>query len=356
MKRLIFVLTLLGALLLSGCAGEVSTETEPPEVSATEPVTETTHATEPSQTTTPPETQEVPTETIPDAPEEPLILRCSQVTLTQEGQSLQLYVGSRDRSQIQWSSSDPAVASVEDGVVTFLTQGETEILAVTPWEEVSCLVRCDLNFDRRKPLMLPPEQQYVPDSYFDDAVFVGDSVTYILSVHATAQNALSNAQFLCRSSYGIHNGIINYMNLTYRGQEYRFEDAIAATGCSKLFILLGMNDLGVYGVDQTIRDWSKYLERVRSTCPDITIYIISLLPMWPGSENNTLTNPNIDRYNALLEELAWQENCHYIDIASYMKSADGALAAGYSLDEYVHPSELGSKIILQALKAYTGYQ
>lgn len=356
MKRMIFALVLVGALILSGCGEPAQAATDPAEIPVTEAATETFLETEPSETTIPSQTQEEPAETLPEAPEEPLVLYCSEVTLIQEGQSIQLYTGSRDRNQIVWSSSDPQIATVEDGLVTFLSEGDARITATTPWEEVSCLVHCDLSYDRRKPLMLPPQEQYVPDSYFDDAVFVGDSVTYIISVYATDQNALGNAQYLCRSSYGIHNGIINYIKLTYRGEEYRFEDAIAATGCKKVFILLGVNDLGVYGVDQTIQEWSIYLERIRKTCPDVSIYIISLLPMWPGSEHKTLTNSNIDTYNSKLAELARQENCHFIDVAPYMKAADGALAEGYCSDEYVHPSRLGSMVFLQVLKAYTGYQ
>ena len=69
------------------------------------------------------QTQEEPAETLPEAPEEPLVLCCSEVTLIQEGQSIQLYTGSRDRNQIVWSSSDSQIVTVEDGLVKLLMPG-----------------------------------------------------------------------------------------------------------------------------------------------------------------------------------------------------------------------------------------
>jgi lysophospholipase L1-like esterase len=133
------------------------------------------------------------------------------------------------------------------------------------------------------------------------------------------------------------------------------EDAVAATGAKKVFIMLGMNDIALYGIDATMEYWVTLLSRIRQKCPDVQIYIQSMSPIWTGGEVGALRNENADRYNQRLQTFAAQQGCGYIDVASYLKDSTGGLATRFCSDNYVHLTYAATERWVQVLKAYTGY-
>lgn len=210
----------------------------------------------------------------------------------------------------------------------------------------------------RSPVLAAPTDYTVDASFFDDAVFVGDSVSLKLSYYAASSGELGKAKFLTVGSFGVGNAIYDHPDtkLTYQGVSYtNAEEAIAATGAKKLFIMLGMNDIGRFGVDGSITNWGTLLGLIRSTCPNITIYIQSMTPVWTGGERGGITNTNADSYNAKLKTFAESNGCKFIDVASYMKDSTGGLATAFCSDSYVHLTTEGAKTWVQVLKAYKNY-
>lgn len=361
------ILALLLALTMvlscfAGCgqsAPEASAQTQEsssaaPEETTTEPVTE---ATKP--------------------PKGEFTLERDELTLITAGETWNIYVGTVDAALVTWTSSNESVATVENGIVTAVSKGETTITAEYEGQRLTCKVYCNLhstpgkdpvittdpteppetnpNAGQRDPQLLAPADLKVDSSFFDDAVFVGDSVSLKLSYYAGSSGLLGNAKFLTRGSYGVANGVYDYLLLAWQGQEMTIEDAIAATGASKLFIMLGMNDVALYGVDKTIEHWGMLLERIRSKNPTIVIYIQSMTPVWTGGEIGDLNNRTIDTYNAALEVFARENGCGFIDVAPYMKDSTGGLATSYCSDQYVHFTDAGCDTWIKVLKAYNGY-
>lgn len=363
-KVTVFALILALLMSLTGCKAPETPETEPVETT-----------TEPSvQDPVVPETTE-PVATKP--PKGEFALEREELTLITAGETWNIYAGTVDASLVTWTSEDESVATVENGIVTAVSKGETTVTAVYEGQTLTCKVYCNLhtapgnvpeitvdptdppeenpNAGQRDPVYLPPTDLKVDSSFFDDAVFVGDSVSLKLSYYAGSSGLLGNAKFLTRGSYGVANGVYDYLLLTWQGQEMTIEDAIQATGASKLFIMLGMNDVALYGVDKTIEHWGMLLERIRSKNPTIEIYIQSMTPVWTGGEIGDLNNTTIDAYNAELEVFARENGCRFIDVAPYMKDSTGGLATAYCSDQYVHFTDAGSDTWIKVLKAYNGY-
>lgn len=303
---------------------------------------------------------------------EPFGFDKERIVLVTEGEKWILYDGEVDYSEITWISDDPSVATFENGMVTAISTGETMVHADYQGERFSCTVVCNLRFmagesveptdaddyggpygqDERDPVMAPPETARVDSAFFDDAVFVGDSVTLKLSYYAISSGKLGNAQFLTRGSYGVAHAVMDSMLLTYQGQDMKVEEAINATGAKKVFLMMGMNDIGLYGVEATIENWGKLIERIRTNCPNVTIYIQSMTPIWTGGEIGDLNNVNMDSYNARLEVFAKNEGVDFIDVAPYMKDSTGGMATRYCSDNYVHVTDLGAAAWIRVLKAY----
>ncbi len=282
-------------------------------------------------------------------------LDTTELTLNSLGETAVIYSGEIPAGDIMWYSDDSSVAGVDAGVVTALGSGSTRIHGLYGEQRLMCNVKCNVTAgSERTPIMAAPTIETVDASFFDDAVFVGDSISLKLSYDTTGR--LGNAQFLVQGSYGVGNAIHDVLPTSYRGQTYEnLEDAIAATGAKKLFIMMGMNDIGLYGIDGTIENWVTLLDLIRDACPDIQIYIQSMTPVWTGGEVGGLTNPNVNAYNVKLRAFAQQNGCGFIDIAPYMRDETGGLATEYCSDNYVHVTEAGVDVWIKVLKAYAGY-
>ena len=106
------------------------------------------------------------------------------------GKTENIYCGTAPLKNISWTSSDPEVISVENGVVTAMAAGEAEITAEMGDTSVQCTVSCLAElleaFERldnsilSEPVRDPPDSKEGKCDYYDDAGFVGDSVTYQL--------------------------------------------------------------------------------------------------------------------------------------------------------------------------------
>lgn len=208
--------------------------------------------------------------------------------------------------------------------------------------------------DPDEPALDPPEAPEGAGHFYDDAAFIGDSVSIMLSRYASRTGSFGSAVFLTRGSLGISNSLRGVLKVTYQGQEMAPEDALAACGAKKVFIMLGTNDIGVYGVDRTIENWDEFLRRIREKNPDIEVYIQSCAPIYPEGEKEKLNNANMDRYNQCLREFAEDKGCFFVDIAPYLKDGNNGLAKRYCSDQYVHLTYAGAEAWAKTLLAYAG--
>lgn len=349
-KVLSFLLLLTITLNFSACgASTVPTE---PTTEATAPTTEATvpaTVLEPTPPTTLPPETEAPTE-----PEGTLSFNTYDITFQSPGESWEVYDGTLSKDAVTFISDSEAVATFENGVVTAVGNGTTKIHAICSDATITCVIRnvFDTRTLSREPLLEPPEVTEDNTAFFDDAVFIGDSVTYMLYNYEMANDVLGDVQFLVRGSYSAFHAVNNTMLINYQGISMRLPEAIAATGAKKAFFMLGTNDIGAYGIEKTMDNWNTMIARIRELVPDIEIYIQSMTPVWTGGEKGGLNNPNADQFNEELKVFALDNNCTYVDIASYMKDATGGMAQKYCSDEYVHLTELGAQVWIKVLKSF----
>ncbi len=178
----------------------------------------------------------------------------------------------------------------------------------------------------------------LPASWFDDAVFVGDSITLKLSYYCEDNpSALGKAEFFCAGSLGYNNALwdiddYDAVHPYYRGEVALSEDCAAKTGATKVFIMLGMNDLGIYGIDGTCDACAELVNRIKSHTPDVEIYLQSVTPILAGYESGDLTNANIVKFNERLKQFCEDNGYQYIDINSIMRDDRGNLTESYCSD------------------------
>ncbi len=301
-------------------------------------------------------------------PEE-FTLNAKEVSFEKLNETLTLYDGPVMLSDVVFTSADENVAVFDNGVVTSTGFGKTEVYAEYFGVKHTCMVDCstiqytpDILPDDASEntdysgyaAIAPPKSFDSPSVFFDDSAFIGDSVSLKLSYYAEESGELGDALFLVSGSYGVGNAVDNTMLLVYQGQEMTPQDALLKSGVKKVFVMMGMNDLGRFGVDGTLEYWDTFIKNIREKCPDIAICIQSMTPVWGGGETGDLNNATIDEYNEKLKEFAKSNSCAYMDIASYMKDAYGALATDYCSDNFVHLTDAGAQAWVKVLKAYAG--
>lgn len=288
-------------------------------------------------------------------------LTVSKLVLGYPGCSENIYCGTVPLEEIQWASENPALISVADGVVTAIAAGETEITAC--WREqcytctVSCLTDSAEQFQTlygtglQQPARDPVEPQLGACHFYDDAGFIGDSITYQLLFTAGREEAIGSPVPLFRRSASVR-GFVDYSwNVMFRGTEWKIEEAVAASGVKKVFIMLGANDLGVRSAAETFADFQTVIGRIREKAPEVEIYIESVLPSALAQKSEKTA-----AYNALLREYAAENDFHFVEVGMYFENPQGRLAAYYSADGDAHLSETGVRRWFQVLRNYAQSQ
>ena len=193
-----------------------------------------------------------------------------------------------------------------------------------------------------------PESPRVEDSYFDDAVFIGDSVSLKLNLYVTKSRQnnstlLGKAQFLTAGSMGSGNALQDVsddsIHPLYNGQKMSLADAVAASGAKKVYIMLGMNDLAVYGVDGAAANMETLLKGILEKTPDAQIFVQTATPLVKAKniETNKLNNANMRLYNEKLAEVCAANGWYLVDVCSAVQDSEGNLTLSYCSD----PDDMG---------------
>lgn len=207
----------------------------------------------------------------------------------------------------------------------------------------------------------------VDDSYFNDAVFIGDSISYGFELYVTEKRAngetvLGEAQFLTSGSLSYGNSLWDVsdesVHPTYNGEKMKLEDAIAQIKPGKIFILLGTNDVALYGVEQTIANADTEISRMLEASPGADIFIMSTTPKYSPAESDVdgaLNNADIDALNVSMRQFAVEKGYNFMNIAPLFKDETGGLAADYCSDKEgmgIHFTSAAYDIWLDFLYSY----
>ncbi|MDF1493215.1 GDSL-type esterase/lipase family protein [Caproiciproducens sp. CPB-2] len=197
-------------------------------------------------------------------------------------------------------------------------------------------------------------------SYLDDAVFIGDSVSLKLKNYVTAKRKteagfFGKAQFLAAGSMGSGNALkplgTSSIHPAYNGKKALLEDNVAAMGAKRVYIMLGANDLALYGIDGSVENMSKLLAKIQEKSPDAKLFVQSATPIIKEQQMTTLNNPNLSAYDAKLAEMCKKNGYYYIDVASVMRDSEGNLIPEYCSD----PNDLGIHFTDKACQVWIDY-
>lgn len=178
-------------------------------------------------------------------------------------------------------------------------------------------------------------------AYFGDSVFIGDSIMLGFRNYSAKQETyVHDIQFLAVGSYGVNNALkpVQGSNIhpKYKGKKYQLWDAIPLTGCKRAFIMFGLNDIAVLGLEGARDKYKELVDKILETSPELEIHIISMTYTLEGQGKKILNNTNIAEYNTLLQEMAEENDWNYIDLCTLISDGNGNLAEKCCSDGFVH--------------------
>ncbi|WP_457945176.1 GDSL-type esterase/lipase family protein [Caproiciproducens sp. LBM24188] len=202
-------------------------------------------------------------------------------------------------------------------------------------------------------------------SYFDDAVFIGDSVSlklknYITIKRKTQPDFMGKAQFLTAGSMGSANALkavgTDSIHPAYNGQKMLLEDSVAAMGAKKVYIMLGANDIALYGIEGSVKNMEKLLANIKTKSPDAMILVQSATPILKEKQMKQLNNPNLIAYDNALSKMCQEKNYYFVDVASALRDEDGNLPPEFCSDPNIlgiHFTDKACEIWIQYLLTHT---
>ena len=202
--------------------------------------------------------------------------------------------------------------------------------------------------DPPEPFAPVPEGGPVEDTYFEDTAFLGDSRTegfhlysglktgaYYCSVGATVESVFSKA-------------------VETPAGKMPLLDAMAEEDFGKIYVMLGVNELGWNGTEIYHNQYAKLIDRLREDHPDSLVVLQTLIPVSAKQEakKSYVNNTRIAAYNEVIRQLAEEKQCPYVDVAAAMTDEQGCLRSDWTSDG-VHLNTAGCKVWLDYLKTHT---
>jgi hypothetical protein len=198
-----------------------------------------------------------------------------------------------------------------------------------------------------------PESSPVEDGWFSDAVFIGDSRTDGLRLYS----GIRDVDFLCYKGLTVFELMEDKAVIDGDGGKLSVFQALERKQYAKVYLMLGVNELG-YNNDQGFADaYGAAVDRVRQLQPDAQIYLQSIVPVnqetcQATGQPSYITNEQIAVYNQMIETVAQERQVYYVNVSEALVDESGTLPADASADG-IHFHREGYQSWYAYLKTHT---
>lgn len=167
-------------------------------------------------------------------------------------------------------------------------------------------------------------------SYLDNVVFIGDSRTVALKLHAGlkdenvfAEEGLNHEDALTKRVVPIQ----AYKNVS-------IPDAVKATAPDIMIVNFGINGIAWMNIDTFIESYETFIDALIESSPNSIIVIEAVLPVSLSYEQRSdgVSNEKIDEANDALFQMAKDKGLYYLGTDEVLKDEGNDLVSGYSSD------------------------
>lgn len=174
------------------------------------------------------------------------------------------------------------------------------------------------------------EFTHVDQSYFDDAVFIGDS--RIVGMHD--YSGWDNATYYASIGLTVYD-VFDKPIVEENGTKITVEQALQEHQFKKILVMIGINEMGTGTVDSFMEAYTKMVEHLEELQPDAIIFLHGIMKVkQEKSESDPIfNNPNIQERNDRIAQLADNKRIFYLDVNEVVTDETGNLNPEYTYDE-----------------------
>ena len=197
------------------------------------------------------------------------------------------------------------------------------------------------------------ESPAVDRSYFNDACFLGDSLTQGMQIYSTG---LPEASFCAYKGIG-PNAVVNSTTCTRRDGVQEIPMEVLTTQQPKvLYILLGTNVLNRDGDYSSFLTYYRLmLDMIAQALPNTQIYVQSITPVRPEvrASHPGLYKERLCEINDELSAIALEKGCAFLNLWETLADENGDLKAEYAQNDGYHVKPEGYTAWVDYLRTHT---
>ena len=191
-------------------------------------------------------------------------------------------------------------------------------------------------YDYSRPV---PERAPVDLEYFNDAVFIGDSrMEDFASFSGIAKYATFYTHIGMTVNHLITDDPGKIIRFKVGGENLTLEETLRKQNdFSKVYIMLGYNELGWPYPSEFIKYYVKVLDLIKAANPDVKIYVECVIPVARtitgyGVDPTIENNQNIAVFNQHIREMCEAQKVYYVNVQEALVDEEGYLPDGAASD------------------------
>lgn len=169
----------------------------------------------------------------------------------------------------------------------------------------------------------------VDESYFDDAVFIGDSRTVGLHDYS----GLTNASFFATVGMNVYD-IWTEAFCEVDGKKMTLEEALSLRQYKKVYFQIGINEMGRGTVDTFMEAYAQSVSKFRELQPGAIIFVQGIMRVAKEKSDTDpiFNNQGINERNARIAALSDNRTIFYIDVNEVVCDEEGNLRSELTFD------------------------
>ena len=180
----------------------------------------------------------------------------------------------------------------------------------------------------------PKEVVYhtVDDSYFDDAVFIGDSRTVGMYEYGGLEETSTFYASTGLTVYKMFDSAI--VSVPGQKKKITVEEALSQKQFSKIYLMIGINEMGTGTVESFMKAYGEAVQHLQELQPDAVIYLQAIMKVTTerSEQGDYITNEGIEARNAEIAELADDQKIFFLDVNPLICDETGGMVASYTYD------------------------
>jgi hypothetical protein len=191
------------------------------------------------------------------------------------------------------------------------------------------------NISGEQPLYRDPSEvvyQQVDDTYFADAVFIGDSRTVGMMDYGGLKDISTFYASTGLTVYKIFTAPI--VTVPEEKQKITIEEALNQRQFAKIYLMIGINEMGTGTVDSFLEKYQEVVTHLRELQPNAILYLQSIMKVSTkrSDQGDYINNPGIDARNQGIAQMADNVSIYYLDVNGVVTDADGGMEPSYTFD------------------------